>query len=87
MNFLERIHSTLIEGGDRPVIREGPLTVRARDLLAMVAAGRAFLRRAGLKPGDRVALLGDNSARWVALDLAVMGEGAITVPLYARQSP
>jgi len=87
LNFLEQIHSRLIEGGDRPVVREGPLTVRARDLLAMVASGRAFLRRAGVKSGDRVALLGDNSARWVALDLAVMGEGAITVPLYARQAP
>jgi len=87
LNFLERIHSRLVEGGDRPVVRDGPLAVRARDLLAMVASARAFLRRAGVKSGDRIALLGDNSARWVALDLAVMGEGAITVPLYARQAP
>lgn len=87
MNFLERIHSRLIEGGDRPTVREGPLAARARDLLSTVASARAFLRRFGVKPLDRVALLGDNSARWVALDLAIMGEGAITVPLYARQSP
>lgn len=86
MNFLERIHSKLIEDGDRPAVREGPLAVRARDLLATIASARAFLRRAGVKPLDRVALLGDNSARWVALDLAIMGEGAITVPLYGRQS-
>jgi long-chain acyl-CoA synthetase len=87
MNFLERIHSRLVEGGDRPALREGPLAVRCRDLLATVASARAFLRKAGVKPGDRVALLGDNGARWVALDLAIMGEAAITVPLYARQSP
>jgi len=85
LNFLERIHSRLVMGGDRPAVREGPLTVRARDLLQMVASARAFLRRAGVKPGDRVALWGDNSARWTALDLAIMGEGAITVPFYGRQ--
>lgn len=85
MNFLERIHSSLLEGGDRPAVREGPLAVRARDLLAMVASARAFLRHAGVKPGDRVALWGDNSARWTAIDLAIMGEGAITVPFYGRQ--
>ncbi len=85
MNFLERIHSSLLEGGDRAAVREGPLSVRARDLLAMIASARAFLRHAGVKPKDRVALWGDNSARWVALDLAIMGEGAITVPFYGRQ--
>jgi long-chain acyl-CoA synthetase len=87
LNFLERIHLKLLEGGDRPALREGAYPTRARDLLAMVAGARAFLRRAGVRPGDRVALLGDNGARWVALDLAVMGEGALTVPLYSRQAP
>jgi long-chain acyl-CoA synthetase len=87
LNFLERIHAALVANGDRQTVREGPLAVRARDLLQLVASARAFLRRFGVKPLDRVALLGDNSARWVALDLAIMGEGAITVPLYARQSP
>ena len=32
-------------------------------------------------------LLGNNSIHWVALDLALMAEGAIVVPLYARQAP
>jgi long-chain acyl-CoA synthetase len=85
LNFLERIFSRLSLGGDRPAVREGPLSVRARDLLAMVASARGFLRRAGVKPGERVALWGDNSARWTALDLAIMNEGAITVPFYGRQ--
>jgi len=87
MNFLQQIYLALMEGGDRPVLQEGNLATTARELQAMVAGARAFLRRAGVAPGDRVALIGDNCARWVALDLAIMFEGALTVPFYARQAP
>lgn len=52
-----------------------------------VGRARAWLRRAGVVAGDRVALLAPNSARWAAVDLAIMAEGAIVVPLYARQDP
>ena len=40
------------------------------------------LERAGSAP-----VLAPNSIRWVALDLALMAEGLIVVPLYARQAP
>jgi long-chain acyl-CoA synthetase len=53
---------------------------------ALVGQARGFLAAAGVTKGDRVALHGPNSARWVALDLAIMAEGAIVVPLYARQA-
>ncbi|MHC4549162.1 MAG: AMP-dependent synthetase/ligase [Planctomycetota bacterium] len=87
MNFLQEIFVLLRERRDRPVIREGRVTTTARELLDMVAGARAFLRKAGVKVGDRVVLIGENSARWVALDLATMFEGALVVPLYARQAP
>ena len=45
------------------------------------------MRRKGLKKGDRCALLAHNGIDWVALDLAIMAEGLIVVPLYARQAP
>jgi long-chain acyl-CoA synthetase len=45
------------------------------------------LRELGLQSGDRCAILGNNSIQWVVLDLALMAEGAIVVPLYARQAP
>ena len=53
----------------------------------MVQQARQFLAARGLKKGDRCALLAPNSIRWVALDLAMMAEGIIVVPLYARQAP
>ncbi len=43
---------------------------------------RAGLIQMGVKPGDRVAILSDNSPQWVIVDQAVLGLGAIVVPLY-----
>ena len=55
-------------------------------LLKRVAEARAFLRAQHLNKGDRCALLAHNSIEWVAMDLAIMAEGLIVVPLYARQA-
>ena len=57
------------------------------DLLTMVGRARSFLAALGLKRGDRCALLAQNGVRWIAMDLAIMAEGLIAVPLYARQAP
>lgn len=35
------------------------------------------------KPGDRIAILGKNSAEWFIADLAIMMAGMISVPIYA----
>lgn len=36
----------------------------------------------GIKPGDRVALVADNSPRWVIAHLGIMACGAVSVPTY-----
>jgi len=63
-----------------------PLAVAGRDLLARVAKARAFLRTRGLRKGDRCVLLAHNSVDWVVMDLAILAEKLIVVPLYARQA-
>jgi len=45
------------------------------------------LQAEGLEPGDRVALLSANCARWIICDLALLMGGFISVPLYANVSP
>jgi len=47
--------------------------------IQFVASG---LIRAGVQPGDRIALLMENRPEWAALDYAILSIGAITVPLY-----
>ena len=91
MSFLEDIFASLQKSGDSPVlqeIRDGRVTpMSGRELLEEVSKARAFLATRGLKKGDRCALYANNGLRWVAMDLAIMAEGLIVVPLYARQAP
>src|SRR6266404_9306776 len=90
-NFLENIFAQLQRSAGRVVLREihGEQFVSAtgRELLDQVRNVRAYLRSTGIRPGDRCALLAPNSIPWTAFDLALLAEGLIVVPLYARQSP
>jgi len=89
-NFLENAFGQLQVAADRVVLREVRgeefVSVTGRELLEQIARMQAYLRKSNLQPGERCALLGPNSIKWVAVDLALMAEGAIVVPLYARQS-
>ena len=95
MSFLDDIFAQLEVAGETVILQElrGGETQQAaflqsgRDLLGSIAGARAFLAAKELKRGDRCALLAHNSVRWVAMDLAIMAEGLIVVPLYARQAP
>ncbi|MBW1734250.1 MAG: AMP-binding protein [Deltaproteobacteria bacterium] len=40
------------------------------------------LRTLGLKPGDKVSVLGDNCREWLYADLAAQGSSAVTVGIY-----
>jgi long-chain acyl-CoA synthetase len=90
-NFLEDIFAQLKRADSRVVLREihGEkfVSVSGRELLEQVQRVRAHLRHTGLQPGERCALLAPNSARWVAFNLAMLAEGVVVVPLYARQAP
>src|SRR3984957_2239610 len=90
-NFLEDIFAQLKKADSRVVLREihGEefVSVSGKELLEQVGRVRAHLRRMGLQAGERCALLAPNSARWVAFNLALLAEGIIVVPLYARQAP
>lgn len=89
MTFLEAIFARIERAADSPLlaeVRDGQIVpVTGADLLTIIAEARAFVVARGLKPGDRCALLAPNSIRWIALDLALMAEGVIVVPLDPRQ--
>jgi long-chain acyl-CoA synthetase len=64
----------LVEG---KVIRRG-----ARDVALEMRRAAAALRSLGVRTGDRVALVGPNGTRYLALDVAIGLAGAVSVPLY-----
>ena len=91
MNFLQTIFSNLRRSPEKTVLQEvreeGLHSVTGAGLLGWIGQARRCLREAGLRPGDRCGLLGPNSSHWVAMNLAIMAEGGIAVPLYSRQAP
>ena len=91
MNFLQEIFTQLEVSPGITILqelRDGRIvSVTGRELLELVGKARSFLAAQHLNKGDRCALLSHNGIRWVAMDLAIMAEGLIVVPLYARQAP
>jgi long-chain acyl-CoA synthetase len=90
VNFVQNILGRLASAPERIVLEEmrpeRGVSITAKGLLERISTARAFLAAAGVRRGDRCALLAPNSIDWVALDLAAMASGIIVVPLYARQS-
>jgi long-chain acyl-CoA synthetase len=92
LSFLDDIFERLASASQTRVLYErhdeaSASGVSGKALLKQVAQARKFLRQRGLNKGDRCALLAHNGVDWVAADLAIMAEGLIVVPLYARQAP
>src|ERR1700733_1741446 len=91
MNFLENIFTRMQGAAGRVVLAEahagGNRTVTGSELLTQISVAREFLRVSGLAKGDRCAIIAPNSIRWAALDLAILAEGFVAVPMYARQAP
>ncbi|PIE18874.1 MAG: hypothetical protein CSA66_03610 [Proteobacteria bacterium] len=90
MNFIERILDVLDASPHKPLVTEVDgttlLPTVGPELARLVREARAALRGRGVRPGDRVALIGANSTLWVAADLAILAEGGVTVPIYPHQA-
>jgi long-chain acyl-CoA synthetase len=90
MTFLENILAELASAPESAFLQEifPDITSSAtgKEILELIAKARTFLSQKGLNKGDRCALLAGNSIRWIAMDLAIMAEGLIAVPLYSRQA-
>ncbi|WP_030543042.1 long-chain fatty acid--CoA ligase [Streptomyces albus] len=61
--------------------------VTAREFLAEVRETAKGLIAAGVRPGDRVALMSRTRYEWTLLDFAIWSAGAVSVPVYETSSP
>jgi long-chain acyl-CoA synthetase len=57
------------------------------DMKQRVLAVAGALVAAGVKAGDHVVLIGENSVDWICCDFAIQAAGAIAVPIYAGTVP
>ncbi|MEN9203755.1 MAG: AMP-binding protein [Thermostichus sp. DG_1_6_bins_120] len=57
------------------------------NLFRQIQALAGGLQALGIRAGDRVALIADNSPRWLMADLAILFTGAVDVPRSAMADP
>lgn len=90
--FSKRAHSVwaLVSAGaslnpDKEAVVDGDERLTYRQLSKCAQGVHAFLIAHDIRPGDRVALLMDNSANFIALWAGMMRAGVIAVPLNPRE--
>lgn len=66
---------------------EGWQSISAQEMLRRVAALSKALRELDVKSGDRIGVFAPNCPEWHTADLAILGLGAITIPVYFNESP
>jgi long-chain acyl-CoA synthetase len=79
-------------GRERPVLRhkergEGWHDITWEDLEDRVQALAGYLHRAGVRKGDRVALLSENRPEWAVTDLGTQLIGGVNVSIYTSLPP
>jgi len=85
-SLIDLFEATVAKRGEAPAIRHkrggvwldvswAELGRRARDLSDGLAA-------LGVRPGDRIAIIGETQLEWILADMGILGAGAITVTLY-----
>jgi long-chain acyl-CoA synthetase len=72
--------------GFRTKVNGGWAPVTWREFAAQVRDLAAGFIAAGIKPGDRVALMSRTRYEWTLLDYAILSAGGVTVPIYPTSS-
>jgi long-chain acyl-CoA synthetase len=89
-NLVSLFLTRAAEKGDKPFLwakRDGEWrSVSWAQAAQQVAALAASLKRIGLQPGDRVALVSENRPEWLIADLGIMAAGCVTVPTYTTNT-
>lgn len=62
-------------------------SLQYKDLGRKIAKLHLLFEHAGIKPGDKIALCGKNSAQWAVAFFAAMSYGAVVVPLLHEFKP
>lgn len=62
-------------------------TLTYGDLARRIARTHLFFKECGIKPGQKVALLGKNTVRWIVTYMATLTYGAFVVPILSDFNP
>jgi len=62
-------------------------TLTYKEIAGLIAKMHIVFEKAGIKRGDRIALIGKNSANWAVIYLSVVTYGAVIVPILPDFKP
>lgn len=88
-NFIKLYEKSFIENWDLPALSEfgKPGTLNYSQLATEIAMSHMIFESIGIKPGDKIALSGKDSADWVKIYMAVVTYGAVIVPILSDFNP
>lgn len=89
LNFIKIYEKSFAENWDLPALTDYSKgeTITYGQLAREIALAHNFYRSVGIKPGDKIALCGKDSASWVIIYMGVVTYGAVVVPILSEFNP
>ncbi len=88
-NFIKIYERSFIENWDLPALSEYGKrdTMNYSELARTIAKTHLLFESIGIKPGEKIALCGKDSAAWVMAYMATVTYGAVIVPILSEFNP
>lgn len=82
-NLLQIFASSFRQNWELPALTDfgSGATMTYADLARRIASTHMLFKHCGIKPGDKIALMGRNSISWVEIYMATLTYGAVIVPV------
>ena len=81
-SFIGYIEKSIVRNWDRDALTDYKgATLQYKDVARKIAKFHIVLESAGIRPGDKIAVCGRNSAHWAVTFLATITYGAVIVPI------
>ena len=87
-SFIAHIEKSIQQNWTLPALSDHKgVTYTYEDLARKIAKVHIIFEKTGIKKGDRIALVGRNSANWAVTFLAISSYGAVVVPILHEFKP
>lgn len=87
-SFIQLIEQSIKNNWEREALTDYKgNTLRYKDVARKIAKMHLVLENAGIRPGDKIAICGRNSAHWVVSFLGAITYGAVAVPILHEFKP
>lgn len=86
--FLDLIERSIKEHWDLPAFSDyNGHTFHFKDVARRIEKFHILLEHAGIKKGDKVAIVGRNSSNWAICFFGILAYGAVAVPIRMSSNP